>query len=101
MTEGFAGIVDGVGRFIDSLGGIGPTVLILATAFGNTLFPIIQTGIKTASNALSVWTGKAAQDVRNVQNAVSAQMDEMLSKGNFSDTVRQQITVSQDLLKIK
>jgi hypothetical protein len=64
MTEGFAGLIDGVTGFIDALGGMGPTIFILAAAFSKTLFPLIQQGIRTASNAFSVWTGKAAQDVR-------------------------------------
>ena len=97
LTQTIRGVTD----FIDRLGGIGPTILVLAGIFSKTLFPLIGNGFKKIGNTISVWTGQAAKDVANMQQQMSNQMSEYIKNGSLTEGMREQMMLSQQLLKEK
>lgn len=101
LNNAFADLIDTVSRVIDSFGGVGPVILMLVGLFSKTLFPIVANGIKSLGNTISVWTGKAAKQVADMQATMSQEMANTLNKAGYSEGVRQQIELSKQLLDVK
>ena len=93
--------VDSITIFIDKIGGIGPLILTLSAMFSRTLFPLVGSGFKKLTNTISVWTGKAAKDVAAMQGSMSVGMAQMINNPNLTSGMRDQILLSDQLIKIK
>ena len=96
-----ADLISSVGNLIDAFGGIGPVLLTVGLLFSKTIIPLIGNGIKSVSNAISVWSGKAAQEVMGMQNQMQAQITNTMNKSGFSEGVRQQLELSRQLIGVK
>ena len=101
LTDMFANLIDGVSGFIDSLGGVGPMLLMLVGIFSKSLFPMVQAGFKTLMNNISVLTGKAQMDMTRIQAETSQQMTAMMSQSGLTEGQKQQIEITQKLLNAK
>jgi hypothetical protein len=40
----FAGLIDGVGKVIDAMGGVGPALLTIIMLFSKSLVPLVMNG---------------------------------------------------------
>ena len=96
-----ADLIGSVGNLINAFGGIGPVLLTVGLLFSKTIIPLIGNGIKSVSNAISVWSGKAAQEVMDMQNQMQAQITSTMNKSGFSEGVRQQLELSRQLIGVK
>jgi hypothetical protein len=101
LTDMFAGLIDGVSGFIDSMGGVGPMVLMLVAIFSKQLFPMIQAGFVSLKNNIAVLTGKAQQDIIRIQNNAKQALNQMMNDSNMTEGQRQSIEVAQKLLNAK
>jgi hypothetical protein len=94
-------LINGLNKFIDQIGGLGNVALILVGLFGRTLFPLITNGFKQLGNNISIWTGQAAKNIANMQNNLSASMQDLIDNGQLTEGVKQQMELSQKVLKMK
>ena len=101
LMDMFAGLIDGVTGFIDSLGGVGPMVLMLVAIFNQQLFPLIQRGFTALISNIGVLTGKAQYDIARIQSQAKAQLQAMMEDSNFTAGQKQQLEVTQKLLDAK
>ena len=101
LTDIFASMISSFSTFIDSIGGAVPFVLMLIGLFSKSLFPMIQSGITRLGNMFSVWTGKAAQDIRNMQTTMSDSLGSMMNQAGLTEGQKQQIVLTQGLLDAK
>ena len=101
ITNSLADMIEVIGNVIDSMGGIGPMLLMIAGIFSKTLFPMIGTGIERLVYNFRVFTGAAAQDVTKMKAQMQTDMDAMMANGTISSAMREQIQLSSELMKIK
>lgn len=102
LTDGFAAVIETVGKFIDSLGGVGPMLLTLTGVFSQTLFPLISAGFMKLRDSIHVFTGQALQETVAIQQETSAKLQQQL-EGNrqLTETEKEQLRLSKELLDAK
>lgn len=101
LTDSFAELIQGISNVVDAMGGIGPLALTLLGLFSKQLFPMLLNGFTRLKNNISVLTGGAQKEVEKLQSAFSKQMTELANQGGLSETVQQQIGLSQKLIAEK
>ena len=101
FTDMWSNVIDGVGKFIDNIGGILPLAGTLIAVFSKQLFPLLQTGFTQLKNNLAVLTGSAAKQVAAMQNQVRAEIDSMIANGKLSEATANQLKVSDKLIAAK
>ena len=94
-------VIEGFTMFVENIGGLGPLITMLTLMFSKTLFPLMMTGFKRMGNMISVWTGKAARDVANMQGTISAELQQMANDGTITKGMREQLLLSDQLVRAK
>jgi len=65
-------LVEGIGRAIDAMGGVGPMLLMIMGVFSKSLVPMMVNGFHRITNAISILTGSAARNVAAMKSQMSA-----------------------------
>ena len=94
----FLGVIENV---MESMGGLGPMLLMLMGLFSNKLVPVIMQGATVLRNNWRVATGQAISDTVRMQEVVKIGMMDMLNNSNLSKPMQQQILLSKDLITAK
>ena len=102
LNDMFAHLIDSVSSFIDTMGGVGPLALMLVGIFSKTLFPLLQSGLRTLKTNIDVLTGKAQKDLIRIQSETSKQLSELMQKNTLmTETQRKQAEITQKLILAK
>ena len=102
LEDIFNGILKGIGRVIESAGGIMPVIGMIVGISSKVLFPIITNGLLRLSNHISILRGKAAESMQETQNQFINMIKEMMTEENgWSETTRQQMELTLKLSQAK
>lgn len=101
LTDTFATLINNVKKFIDSIGGVGPMVLMLVGLFSKMLFPMIRNGFNSLVNNIAVLTGSAQKNLNAMQASMREAMEEQMQDAGLNESVKEQIRLSRDLLDAK
>ena len=102
LEDIFNGILKGIGRVIESAGGIMPVIGMIVGISSKVLFPIITNGLLRLSNHISILRGKAAKSMQETQNQFINMIKEMMTEENgWSETTRQQMELTLKLSQAK
>ena len=102
FTNGIADAISVIADVIDSIGGLGPVLLMIAMIFSNHLIPLVmQFGVTLAYN-FSVLTGKAARDASAMRASFQNEMQAMIdSNEGLNSSMVKQLQLSSDLIDKK
>lgn len=102
FTNGIADVISVIADVIDSIGGLGPVLLMIAMIFSNHLIPLVmQFGVTLAYN-FSVLTGKAAKDASAMRASFQNEMQAMIdSNEGLNSSMVKQLQLSSDLIDKK
>ena len=102
LTNAIAVITDGIGNFIDGLGGAKGVLLLISGILLQTFSNKIPGALKDIKYNLDILTGKANEDVNKIRENINLTIDTTLKDNNISLTSgqKQQLENAQMLNKV-